>query len=68
MAKDVKEVEKYPDGKEIVRYPKWVYPGGKPEHSSPKKEGHNGILVNNKEEEDAVLNPGKSKKPDDWKN
>ena len=49
------EADKYPDGTPIVRYPKWIYPNNKPEHSSPRKEGHNGVLVNSKEEHDAYL-------------
>lgn len=50
------EVKKYPDGTEIKQFPKWVYPGGKPVHASPaNRTQHNGVLVNNEKELQAVL-------------
>lgn len=52
MAKNNEEVvEKYPDGTPIVRFPRWVYPGGKPAH----KTDHRGVLVHNQKELDAAL-------------
>lgn len=47
MVDEVKEVERYPDGTEIKRFPRWVYPGGKPQTNPANKYEHNGILVNN---------------------
>ena len=46
--------EKYPDGTPITRYPKWIYPGGKPQLSNDRKTT-NGVLVQNKEEHDAYI-------------
>lgn len=62
------EIEKYPDGSPIARYPKWIYPGGNPQYVSPKKDAHNGVLVNSKEEHDAYLkdNPDYAEKAEGW--
>lgn len=67
----VDEVEKYPDGSPIVRFPRWVYPGGKPSVNPTNKNQHDGILVNNQEELDAAFKSfgqveGEPTKPKGW--
>lgn len=56
MATKVAEVEKYADGSEIKRFPRWVYPNNKPQHAKNSNVNeHNGILVNTKEDFDKLV-------------
>lgn len=68
-----KEVEHYPDGSEIKRFPRWVYPGDKPSISGERRHSHNGVLVNNEDELKAALTSfgdveTTEEKPKGWKN
>lgn len=69
------EVEKYPNGEEIKRFPRWVYPGDKPVVSGERRHTHNGVLVNNEKElkealasfgEGEIEQPSKDNKKAGW--
>lgn len=46
-----------------TKYPKMVYPNGQPATSRTGQEQPEGVIVNNKSEEDEVMNQPKNKEP-----
>lgn len=63
MVDAVEEIERYPDGTEVKRFPRYVYPGGKPATNPANRYEHNGVLVNNQKELDAALKSFGPSKP-----
>lgn len=56
--------DKYPDGTDIIRYPRWIYPGGKLTAENAKQ----GVHVADKAEHDAYVedHPEFAEKAEGW--